>query len=85
MVSSEGGIVSSLAFLVSFRGDAKHRTRNLEIPGLVLAHHPGMTSIRGRGLRQLTRFQVWPPQNIPPKAQPCTRIAFGPFMTTVES
>src|SRR5216110_3191594 len=30
-------------FLSSFRGDAKHRTRNLEIPGLVLAHHPGMT------------------------------------------
>src|ERR1700704_4616678 len=29
--------------LTSFRGDAKHRTRNLEIPGLVLAHHPGMT------------------------------------------
>jgi len=29
----------------SFRGDAKHRTRNLEIPGLVLAHHPGMTLI----------------------------------------
>jgi hypothetical protein len=28
----------------SFRGDAKHRTRNLEIPGLVLAHHPGMTT-----------------------------------------
>ena len=27
----------------SFRGDAKHRTRNLEIPGLVLMHHPGMT------------------------------------------
>jgi hypothetical protein len=26
----------------SFRGDAKHRTRNLEIPGLVLTHHPGM-------------------------------------------
>ena len=21
----------------------KHRTRNLEIPGLVLTHHPGMT------------------------------------------
>jgi hypothetical protein len=31
------------ALPVSFRGDAKHRTRNLEIPGLVLAHHPGMT------------------------------------------
>src|ERR1700686_1897737 len=29
----------------SFRGDAKHRTRNLEIPGLVLAHHPGMTKL----------------------------------------
>src|ERR1700740_3255508 len=28
----------------SFRGDAKHRTRNLEIPGLVLPHHPGMTA-----------------------------------------
>jgi len=30
-------------YLLSFRGDAKHRTRNPEIPGLVLAHHPGMT------------------------------------------
>jgi hypothetical protein len=29
----------------SFRGDAQHRTRNLEIPGLVLTHHPGMTSV----------------------------------------
>src|SRR6478609_6854871 len=28
----------------SFRGDAQHRTRNLEIPGLVLTHHPGMTA-----------------------------------------
>jgi hypothetical protein len=27
----------------SFRGDAKRRTRNPEIPGLVLTHHPGMT------------------------------------------
>jgi hypothetical protein len=34
---------------LSFRGDAKHRTSdvqlhigNLEIPGLVLTHHPGM-------------------------------------------
>src|ERR1700677_3067449 len=31
-------------FTPSFRGDAKHRARNLEIPGLVLTHHPGMTS-----------------------------------------
>jgi hypothetical protein len=29
---------------MSFRGDAEHRTRNLEIPGLVLTHHPGMTA-----------------------------------------
>jgi len=27
----------------SFRGDAKPRTGNLEIAGLVLTHHPGMT------------------------------------------
>src|SRR5260370_35182427 len=32
----------------SFRGDAAHRTWNVEIPGLVLAHHPGMT-VRFRG------------------------------------
>jgi hypothetical protein len=30
----------------SFRGDAKHRTRNLEIPGLALTRHPGMTASR---------------------------------------
>src|SRR5262249_30249989 len=30
-------------FSVSFRGGPQDRTRNLEIPGLVLAHHPGMT------------------------------------------
>jgi hypothetical protein len=28
----------------SFRGDAKHRARNLEIPGLALTRHPGMTA-----------------------------------------
>jgi hypothetical protein len=28
----------------SFRVDAKRRTRNLEIPGLVLTDHPGMTA-----------------------------------------
>jgi hypothetical protein len=27
----------------SFRGDAKASNRNLEIPGLALTHHPGMT------------------------------------------
>src|SRR5579864_1048991 len=29
--------------ILSFRSDAQHRIRNLEIPGLVLTHHPGMT------------------------------------------
>jgi hypothetical protein len=43
----------------SFRGDAKHRTRNLEIPGLVLTHHPGMTKIGllGRGARHRARIR----------------------------
>jgi hypothetical protein len=34
----------------SFQGDAKHRTRNLEIPGLVLTHHPGMTALASLAL-----------------------------------
>jgi hypothetical protein len=34
---------------------------------------------------QLTRFQVWPPQNMPPNAQPCTRRVFGPFIAMLES
>jgi hypothetical protein len=40
-----GSFIASGAMLSkpSFRGDAKHRTRNLEIPGLLLTHHPGMT------------------------------------------
>src|SRR5271155_2472406 len=38
----------SFAFTVSFRGDAKHRTRNLEIPGLCQQAHPGMTSLLRR-------------------------------------
>jgi len=38
------GPIPAIAPLASsFRGDAKHRTRNLEIPGLALARQPGMT------------------------------------------
>jgi hypothetical protein len=37
------------------------------------------------GFGQLTRFQVWPPQNMPPKAQPCTRSVAVPFIAIVES
>jgi hypothetical protein len=74
-----GGIVSLPS---SVRGQ-KDQTRNLEIPGS-----------RSRAARndeevnssvQLTRFQVWPPQNIPPKAQPWTFRVFGPFIAIVES
>ena len=35
------------SFSPSFRGASKTRTRNLEIPGLVLTHHPGMTLYGG--------------------------------------
>jgi hypothetical protein len=34
---------------------------------------------------QSTRVQVWPPQNMPPKAQPCTRSVPAPFSAIVES
>src|SRR3954466_3932178 len=37
------------------------------------------------GSVQLTRFQVWPPQNMPPKAQPWTRSVLVPFIAMVES
>ena len=44
---------------MSFRGDAKHRIRNLEIPGLVLAHHPGMTaSSEERSVTKVTATTV---------------------------
>jgi hypothetical protein len=42
-VSAPVIVLFSLFLSPSFRGDAQHRTRDLEIPGLVLAHHPGMT------------------------------------------
>ena len=29
---------------LSFRDGPKDQTRNIEIPGLVLTHHPGMTT-----------------------------------------
>jgi len=54
---------------VSFRVDAKHRTWNLEIPGLVLAHHPGMTvfdcSARHRELWALAYTLQYHPQVMP--------------------
>lgn len=44
------------------------------------------TFASGAGVRcQLTRFQVSPPQIMPPKAPPCTRSAFGLLSAIVES
>src|SRR3954465_12092206 len=43
----------------SFRGDATHRTRNFEIPGLVLTHHPGMTECP-HGISYTTTLSVMP-------------------------
>jgi len=37
------------------------------------------------GSAQLTCLQVRPPQNMPPKAQPCTRSVGVPFIAIVES
>src|SRR5580765_6835442 len=41
--------------IASYRGDAKHRTRNLEIPRCAIAHlwsgpsdHPGMTALNNK-------------------------------------
>jgi len=47
------------------------------------ALNPGYATVRGRD--QFTRVQVWPPQNMPPKAQPCTRSVSEPFSAIVES
>ena len=41
--------------------------------------------IKSRVNNQLTRFQVWPPQNMPPKAQPCTLSVVLLFSAIVES
>jgi hypothetical protein len=39
--TSSGALRRGDSSKASFRGDAQHRTRNLEIPGLVLSLHPG--------------------------------------------
>jgi hypothetical protein len=43
---SAGFDVIAAIQIPSFRGDAKHRTRNLEIPGLALTRHPGIRNGR---------------------------------------
>jgi hypothetical protein len=40
-----GAEEEDLSFLPSFRGDAKHRTRNLEIPDSALSGRSGMTTL----------------------------------------
>ncbi|MFK4518420.1 hypothetical protein ABIF20_005785 [Bradyrhizobium japonicum] len=65
----------------AFASPKRLRPRRRDKPGL----DEECVSWRRQLRCQLTRFQVWPPQNMPPKAQPCTRIAFGPFIAIVES
>src|SRR5882724_6188128 len=52
-------------FPPSFRGDAKHRTRNLEIPRCAIAHlrsgppdHPGMTSLVTNRFVQIVPLRI---------------------------
>ncbi|MGY4359467.1 hypothetical protein ACVWZR_008607 [Bradyrhizobium sp. i1.3.1] len=44
-----------------------------------------MSRFERRSRTQFTRVQVWPPQNMPPKAQPCTRRRSVPLIAIVES
>jgi hypothetical protein len=46
------------SFHLSFRGDAKHRARNLEIPGLVLSDQTRNDGANDRGaLRPIDMFR----------------------------
>ena len=53
--------------------------------GIMMAKLVVAVTIMTPGIGQPTRFQVWPPQNMPPKAQPCTRSVVVPFVAIVES
>src|SRR4029453_415099 len=67
----------------SFQGDAKHRTRNLEIPRCAIAHlrsgpsdHPGMTarsSQRSTNAFSITKWPgvLWLPSRKPPDSNIC--------------
>jgi hypothetical protein len=73
MVSSAAGIVSS-DLQPSFRADANGPALSRRpvgiIPRCAIAHRGNDEGGNPMPAGQLTRFQVWPPQNIPPKAQP---------------
>src|SRR6202158_1572153 len=66
------------AFLLgsSFRGDAQHRTRNLEIPGLVLTHHPGMTESGLLPAGTADKMAASPPPKKSPEESMGTHISF---------
>jgi hypothetical protein len=58
----------------SFRGDAKRRTRNLEIPGLALTRHPGMTESE-LSVASLSQRAVILRHRVSPPASPMTGSA----------
>ena len=69
--------------LLSRRSNAIKGKRFAKKNGPVKFHRA--LSLLGERGYQLTRFQVWPPQNMPPKAQPWTRREAVPFIAIVES
>ena len=86
---------SSLELVPALRSTAEealHRVRDtrkvaayircaVQVPSNVEAGLVGSA----RGLLQFERVQVWPPQNMPPMAQPWTRRVLEPFSAIVES
>jgi len=56
-----------------------------EVSARIQAHVITAAAQAPAGACQFTRVQVWPPQNMPPKAQPCTRSALVPISAIVES
>jgi hypothetical protein len=58
-----------------------------EVSGKIQAHVIATTGqpVAAIPVGQFKRVQVWPLQNMPPKAQPCTRNALAPISAMVES
>src|SRR5258707_15089523 len=76
-------IASEATQTPSFRGDVKHRTRNLEIPRCAIAHlrsgpsdHPGMTKA-GLLRRFAPRNDVAPISNMTPRSHGAMRPRFA--------
>ena len=66
-------------------GSARPARRRLRKKKALSANQQGLCHLEFGKTLQLTRFQVWPPQNMPPKAQPCTRSEPLLFIAIVAS